>query len=135
MDKVDRAKLFFIALLCLVVLFIWGSSEEHHLGRGFSYFESPSSVFYWKKGDTLQFNIPPDVLSYHNTWNTLLVKQHPRPYPHFEDTPFDYPMGRDTVYYFFIDKHTKEVTGPLPYSEMESFLQERDLSQSLHNLK
>jgi hypothetical protein len=135
MDKVNKIKIVLLSIICIIVFFIWGAREEHHLGRGFTYFESPGHVAYWKKGDTLHFDIPPKVLSYKNTWNTLLVKQHPRQYPHIEDTPYFYPYGRDTIYYFFVDKRSRTVTGPLLYSEMESFLQERDLSQMLHNLK
>ena len=75
MDKIDKIKIVLLSIICVIVFFIWGAREEHHLGRGFTYFESPEHVAYWKKGDTLHYNIPPNVLSYHNTWNALDKKK------------------------------------------------------------
>ena len=134
MDKVKRKKMALLAIICLFILFSWGGCEEHRLGRGFTFFESPGMVCYWERGDTLNFNIPSKVLSYKNSYNYLLVKQHPGRYPHREDTPYIYPYGRDTVYYFFIDKKTKRVTGPMLYSEMEAYLQNIGIADMLHKL-
>ena len=135
MDKVNKRKILLLSLICFIVLSFWGAREEHYLGRGFTYIESPSLITYWKRNDTLQFDISPKVLSYNNSWNFLLIKQRPNPYPHIEDTPYNYAFGRDTVYYFFIDKSTKKVTGPLLYADMELFLREKDLSQMLQKLE
>lgn len=135
MDKIKKNKIAIVAVICIIVLFIGGASEEHKLGKGFTYFETPGFVAYWKKGDTLQFNIPPKVIAYHNTCGALLIKQHPSRYSHSEDTQYVYPLGKDTVYYFFIDKYTKEVTGPLLYSEMDTFLHEKKLEQMLKKLE
>jgi hypothetical protein len=45
-----------------------------------------------------------------------------------------YPYGRDTLYYFLIDKKEKTIMGPLLYSDMEAFLQEKNLERLLDSL-
>lgn len=134
MDKIKLRNTCIIILSFIILLAIWGIRENHYLGRGFTYFEDPSFVSYWRFGDTIHFNIPPDILSYKNTWNTLLIKQKPRHFEHTDDTHYEYYQGRDSVYYFFVDKKNKEVIGPLLYPEMEAFLQERDFVSLLNKL-
>ncbi|MBR1872694.1 MAG: hypothetical protein IJ795_05755 [Bacteroidales bacterium] len=134
MDKVDGG-IAILSIILVIVLLILGPCGEHPLGGGFTYFESPRMISYWNMKDTLHLDIPKDVLSYKNTLNYLLVKQRPAQYPDvLDDTKYVYPHGRDTVYYFFIDKRAKEVTGPLLYSEMETYLKDKDLVKMLKKL-
>ena len=55
MDKVDKIKIVLLSIICVIVFFIWGACEEHHLGRGFTYFESPGHVAYWKKAGSFRY--------------------------------------------------------------------------------
>ena len=135
MDKMKLVGYFcLITLIVIVILSIWGFKEEHYLGKGYTYFEDPSSISYWKFGDSLQYDIPPDILKYDNRMNTILVKQKPRQFRHSEDTEYNYSCGRDSTYYFFINKKTKKAYGPILYSEMKEFLKEEKLIQRLNRL-
>lgn len=112
-------------------------SEEKYLGNGFRLFGGhDSEIYYWALGDTTTVFIPPDVMSYVNTKRYILARQKPHQfddavYPKF----YKYPFGRDTTYYWFVDKQEKSLRGPFLYTEMESFLQEKDLSQMLQKLE
>lgn len=127
-----RCSILFLALFTISSLFC--SSEQHYLGKGFKYFEVPSSINYWRLGDTLHFDIAPDVISYWNNPNNILVKQHPLKYGDIMFQEPLYPYGRDTVYYWFIDKRTKEVFGPALYSEMEVYLHDKQLEKNWKQL-
>lgn len=120
-------------LFILLSLFLY--TGETDLGAGFTIDEeSPKMIYYWK--DTTIVFIPPEVLSYYNTTERILAKQRPRRvdervYPKF----FEYPYGRDTVYYWYVDKNTKDQIGPLLYSEMEAFLEKKGIILMLNKLE
>ncbi len=131
---------FFVALIVLLIYSVlFPPSGEKVLGDGYFYLECEGHtrhIYYMKEGDSTTVFIPPEVLSYVNTGIFILAKQKPNQfdeaiYPKF----YNYPSGRDTTYYWFVDKQEKCLTGPLLYSEMESFLQEKDLLQMMHKLK
>lgn len=124
-----------IALLSYSLLF--PPSEEKNLGDGFRFFGGHDShIYYWASADSTTIFIPPDVLSYVNTKHFILARQKPHQFDDATDPKFyEYPSGRDTTYYWFVDKQEKSLTGPLLLSEMASFLQEKDLSQMLQKLK
>ena len=132
MDKVK----YVILLACIIlILFYLTCPSERHLGRGFVYFEDPSSIQYWRRNDSRTIDIGPDIISYNNTWNYLLVKQKPDKYKNIFDLETHYPYGRDSVYYWFIDKRTKEIVGPITYNEMETYLNDIDLSSLIVKLQ
>ena len=140
MVKITFRKLSVWSLFTFIVLFVFASlcssPDEKGLGKGFTFFgDYNSHIYYWEKGDSLTVFIPPEVLSYYNTTEIILVKQHPHRfdeavYPRF----YQYPYGRDTVYYWFVDKNTKDYIGPLLYSEMETYLKDKDLANMLKKL-
>ena len=100
-------------------------------------------IDYWRKGDTAIVFIPPEVYSYTNTrdysyTNTrdyILAKQKPE---QFDQTVYpnhyEYPYGRDTIYYWFVDKKGKKLVGPFLYSEMESYLKRNNLDKMFDEL-
>ena len=131
MDKVK----YVILLACIIlILFYLTCPSERHLGRGFVYFEDPSSIQYWRRNDSRTIDIGPDIISYNNTWNYLLVKQKPDKYKNIFDLETHYPYGRDSVYYWFIDKRSKVLNGPMLYSSMSTFLSEKNLEHLLNEL-
>lgn len=132
MAKIVRKKVILLLAILFVILQCFGFIDEVPLGNGFTFFgDGPVFISYRKKGDTLSFDIPPDVLAYKNTRRNLLVMHYPAPYDHPMFTSYVYPHGRDTTYYFFIDKKSKEVTGPLLYSEMVDFLKGKNLEEMM----
>lgn len=140
MDKI-KGKNVLVVLVVLVVLLILLSIPrgEVRLGRGFSFYEEPSFISYSRKHDSLHVDNPPQVLSYKNTLNYLLVMQHPEKYDNVMFSRYEYPYGRDRIYYWFIDKRSKEVVGPMPYPEMYLYLKgknkERLLEKMLKNYR
>lgn len=133
MDKMKN-QWYLLLLVIVTLLIVFGNNGEHHLGNGFHYFEDPGTIDYWKRGDTLKLEIPAYVLSYKNTRKWLLVEQKPREFPNAMEAAVYYPYGRDTLYYYLIDKKEKTIMGPLLYSDMEAFLQEKNLERLLDSL-
>lgn len=141
MGKISFKKIAICAFVAIITIFLYSllfpPSEEKNLGNGFRFFgDHDSEIYYWALRDTMTVFIPPDVLSYVNTKQFILARQKPHQfddaiYPKF----YKYPFGRDTTYYWFVDKQEKILTGPLLYSEMVSFLQDKDLLQMLQKLK
>lgn len=117
--------------ICLSCIFDTG---EVNLGKGFKYFEDTRGIYYWRIGDSTSVEIPPIVMSYSNSRRFLLVKQRPTKYDNVIYQQISYPSGRDSTYYWLIDKQTKEVTGPLLFSEMQIILTDTFPSQALSDL-
>lgn len=138
MDKMKTflkcLKYFILFLALLFTISLLFNSEAHHLGKGFIYSEVPSYINYQRRGDTLRFDIAPDVIAYWNNPKNILIKQHPQKYGSIMFQEPQYPYGRDTVYYWFIDKRTKEVFGPALYTEMEVYLHDKQLKKNLKQL-
>ena len=132
MDKI-KDKGILIILVC-IVLFIYAHIGEVNLGRGFIFYESPSFISYYRKQDSLRFDIPPQVVSYKNTLNYLLVMQRPEKYDNVMFSQYVYPYGRERLYYWFIDKRSKEVVGPMLYPEMQLYLKGKNQENLLKKI-
>lgn len=131
----------FVAALVVLLLYsvLSPPSGKKVLGDGYFYIECEGHtrhIYYWKEDDSTTVFIPPEVLSYVNTSRFILAIQKPNQFDEaIYEMFYNYPSSRDTTYYWFVDKQEKSITGPLLYSEMEYFLQEKDLSQMLQKLK
>ncbi len=101
--------------------------KPEDLGDGFMYFEEQQFISFYNEEDSLSTDIPPYILSYWNNSGVILIKQHPKKYDDVMYTHYDYPSGRDTTYYWFIEKRNKIITGPILYSDMEQHLRERGM--------
>ncbi len=134
MGKVKITTIGLILVLAILCRLCISDTEEHPLGRGFNYSEYTESIYYWRYGDSLHFSIPPRVLSYDNRWSSIIIKQQPELFDDPMFSHYDYPYGRDSVYYWYINKKSKEITGPVLYSEMECFLEEKGLEGTLKKL-
>lgn len=131
---------FFVAIVVLLLYSVlFPPSGEKVLGDGYFYIECEGHtrhIYYWKEGDSTTVFVPPEVILYVNTSRFILAKQEPNQFDEaIYEKFYKYPFGRDTTYYWFVDKQEKSLKGPLLYSEMESFLQEKDLSQMLQKLE
>lgn len=126
MDKIKRKRLIWILLIILFALLLCGNPGVVYLGQGFTYDDELCHINYWKRGDTRHFCIPSRILNYKNQRNYILVKQQPKKYDELLEGRFTYPYGRDTTYYWLVNKKTLEVLGPVLYSEMKQHLEETD---------
>ena len=135
MDKI-RIKNALLLVLSVLLLLPFLDTGEVRLGGGFYYYDDgPCFIGYWKRGDSIQFTIPPEVLSYYNNRRILIIKQRPQQYDNRMHSCYDYPNGRDSVYYWYIDKGNMEINGPMLYSDMDSFLQNIHLEHKLKKLR
>ena len=131
---------FFVAIIFLLLYSVLvPPSGEKVLGDGYFYLECEGHtrhIYYWEEGDSTIVFIPPEVLSYVNTSMYILAKQKPKQFDEaIYEKFYNYPSGRDTTYYWFVDKQKKDLMGPLLLSEMESFLREKNLMEMLRKLK
>lgn len=133
MDKV-KSLILLLLLLSIIVTCCPTCNGGQNLGRGFTYWDPPKSISYWKR-NSFNFEIPPVIVSYVNTRNILLMKQHPQEYDNVMFSSPNYSYGRDTLYYWFVDKRTKDVLGPYSYSEMVEVLEGKDLLSLLEKLE
>ncbi|MBQ7539801.1 MAG: hypothetical protein IJT13_01605 [Bacteroidaceae bacterium] len=150
MDIIRAFFELFYVFLFVVAKLLFGplsDGEDKDLGNEIHYISSSTSnghiyskmTWDYSRGtwDSTCVFIPPAVLSsdYFITNDYILAKQHPNQfdgdYPRF----YQYPMGRDTTYYWLVNKKTKEQAGPLLYSEMELLLQEKGLERMLQNIE
>ena len=134
MGKIRYKRLLALLLFILVIIPLCDIGEVN-LGGGFSYFEEPSFIQYWERKATHSYDIPPYIMAYNNKKNYLFVKQRPMKYRHVMFTDSIYPNGRDTVYYYLANKKTKELTGPLLFSDMQSFLKQKNLEYLMDSLE
>ena len=124
-----------ILLTFIAIVFVLSFFDERRLGKGFVFHDSISIIEYNRRKDSLSVYIPREIKSYRNTKKYILAKQKPLMLDGAGLEPhFDYPYGRDSVYYWFIDKDTKKVIGPLLYSDMMSFLMDAHQEQMLIQL-
>lgn len=139
-----RMKLFTAFSVFLYILFCFFSSllippsfsEVEYLGGGLKYYEELRYIQYKRIWDVVSFDVPPDVMSYKNSCNFILAKQYPKVYNSGGFfTHYEYPCGIDTVYFWLIDKRSKELTGPLLESDMEKVLKEKNLEKMMKKLK
>ena len=126
-----------LLLFAFISLFLATDYGLEDLGQDFQYFEEVSFIDYDKQGDTLSLYIPPKVVSFNNSKDFILAKQRPEEFDDawFFPKRFDYYVGRDTVYFWLIDKRSKELTGPLLESDMEKVLKEKNLEKMMKKLK
>ena len=114
MDK--KKSIIPIFLLAIFVLIVWTtitfifSNDNEDLGGGYTYFSEQKMI-------SGKFQIPPTILEYRYNSEIIIVKQRPTKYKDTMYTDYNYPLGRDTIYYWIIDKKTNTFTGPIKYDE------------------
>ncbi len=119
MDKIKRIIKLFVEILalCLTIIVIWCIVfPEKKLGKGYFYDNDDDRIF----GPVI--DIPREVLQYDYNRRYIVVKQRPEKWPDdplYERT-YSYPWGRDTIYYWIIDKQENSYYGPMLYDEFDS---------------
>ena len=98
------------------------------------YYDEAQIVVRQNNTDTLKLIIPSKVISFNNTLTTILIEQQPDKYDNVIFPHYDYPSGRDSTYYWFIDKQSNYYFGPVVYSDMKSFLCDKQLEDLFNGL-
>ena len=99
------AIVFLIAWTTITLIFCDGSED---LGGGFTYYPEQKMI-------SGKFQIPPIILEYKYNSEIIIVKQHPTKYKDIMYDDYDYTLGRDTIYYWIIEKKTNTLVGPVNY--------------------
>ncbi len=89
----------------------FGTTED--FGNGYVLF-TDEGVLCGQKDD-LRIYIPWKVEKYESNHRFIVARQHPGTYDTFEEHII-YPSGRDTTYYWIIDKDNDRIYGPVLYS-------------------
>lgn len=114
---------WFLIILFWSVETYYYETHSYPLGRGYyedgTLFYNDKCILPPKSGEPI---VPCWVKWYDNHYNYIVVKQIVHNHKPFEP---------DSVYYWYIDKNTKDVYGPATFSEMYSFLEEKDLERLL----
>lgn len=114
MDKIKR--IISILLLAIVFLVAWitisfiFSDDSEDLGGGYTYYSEQKMI-------SGKCQIPPTILKYRYNSEIIIVKQHPTKHKDIMYTNYNYPLGRDTIYYWIIEKKTNTFVGPINYDE------------------
>lgn len=82
-------------------------------------------------------DIPPVVNNYKYNKRFIVAKQSPTEYTHaiYDKMEYNYYLGRDTVYYWIIDKQTGKVWGPIDYNKYFSLLRVYNVPNDFYNLE
>ncbi|MEE3417576.1 MAG: hypothetical protein VZR53_19820 [Prevotella sp.] len=69
-------------------------------------------------------DIPPVVKEYKYDKRFIVAKQLPEAFDYaiYDKMEYNYYLGRDTAYYWIIDKQKEEVWGPMDYNKYTSLL-------------
>ena len=114
MDK--KKSIITIFLLAIIILIAWAtitflfSDDSEDLGGGFTYYSEQKMI-------CGKYQIPPTILEYRYNSEIIIVKQHPTKYKDIMYTDYNYPLGRDTIYYWIIEKKSNTIIGPINYNE------------------
>lgn len=104
-----------------------------YLGRGYICYDEHQSDVHIYHNEKPQFGIPSNITDYKNTIDWILIRQIPseEKYPKEAFGPFvSYPMGKDTVYYWIVDKKSHQVYGPLFYDDYLNKVKELNIEDN-----
>lgn len=117
-----------IFLFCIFFLTAWititfiFSDDSEDLGGGYTYYSEQKMI-------SGKFQIPPTILEYRYNSEIIIVKQQPTKYKDIMYNDYNYPLGRDTIYYWIIDKKNNSLTGPINYDEFQKLISKYDDKQ------
>lgn len=104
----------YILKVCILAILIpvrigmtFGSTED--FGNGYELYTDDRCIYGQKGGLTI--DIPFEVLGYESNGSFIVVRQQPDKY----GSRGSYPYGRDTTYYWIIDKDNDRIYGPVLY--------------------
>lgn len=119
MDKITKKKIKIGITILLFVYFLFSAILDPYtqkLGDGYTYYPDNKDIL----GSII--DIPPYIISFKYNKDFIIAKQKPKSYNEaiYDKMEYIYPLGRDTVYYWLILKHTDLFWGPLSKDEFDS---------------
>ena len=107
---------FLLILLLLIVWVIMSFSDENdNLGNGYTYYSEQQHI-------SGGHEIPPRVIEYKYNDDIIIAKQRPMKYANIMYKEYNYFMGRDTLYYWIIEKKVHRIIGPLDYKKFRKIV-------------
>lgn len=115
----NKSNFYWGALLFISVgvVFSLSSNDEVKLGNSYVYVPECRHI-------TGDIDIPPVVDGYKFNKRYIVAKQTPGPFDNviYDKMEYNYYLGRDTIYYWIIDKQTGDFWGPIDYNKYVSLL-------------
>lgn len=105
-----------IFLLAIFLLIAWTtitfifSNDNEDLGGGYTYYSEQKII-------SGKFQIPPTIQEYKYDSEIIIAKQHPTKHKDIMYADYNYPFGRDTIYYWIIDKKANTFSGPMNHND------------------
>lgn len=115
-----------LAIFSLAIVSCGNDNED--LGGGYTY-------YFEQKMIDGKYQIPPTILEYKYNPDIIIVKQRPTKYRDIMYIDYNYPLGRDTIYYWIIEKKTNTLTGPVNYDEFLKEISKYDEYECLSKCK
>ena len=91
------------------------SDENDNLGNGYTYYSEQQHI-------SGGHEIPPRVIEYKYNDDIIIAKQRPMKYANIMYKEYNYFMGRDTLYYWIIEKKVHRIIGPLDYKKFRKIV-------------
>ena len=128
----NKSHLYWSALLFISIGIIFSllSNDEVKLGNNYVYDSECRHI-------TGKIDIPPVVDSYKFNKRYIVAKQTPGPFDNviYDKMEYNYYLGRDTIYYWIIDKQTGKVWGPIDYNKYASLLRVYNVPNDFYNFE
>ena len=111
-----------IIAISVILILINGVMNDFvaYLGRDYICYEEHQSDVRIYHNEKPHFEIPSNITDYKNTIDWILVRQIPSE-EKYQNKAFGsfilYPAGKDTVYYWIVDKKNHQAYGPLFYDD------------------
>ena len=86
------------------------SNDNEDLGGGYTYYSEQKMI-------SGKFQIPPTIQEYKYDSEIIIAKQHPTKHKDIMYADYNYPFGRDTIYYWIIDKKANTFSGPMNHND------------------
>ena len=114
-----------ILIICIGVFFSLSSTDEAKLGSNYVYDPEHRHI-------VGEIDIPPVVGDYKYNERFIVAKQFPTSVDNiiYDKMEYNYYLGRDTIYYWIIDKQTGKVWGPIDYNKYDSLAKYLNISVS-----
>lgn len=125
MDKINFLNVT-ISLIILFSLFsfisLFINYDNIELGNGFVYNEERKDILG-------KIDIPPQIISYERDEKYVIVKQLPSKYHNviYNKIHYEYTNGRNSIYYWLIEKNKQNVMGPMDSLDFIRILKEKKI--------
>lgn len=119
-----------VTLVGFWLAFSLSSNDEVKLGNNYIYDAEHQHIIG-------AIDIPPVIINYKYNEKFIVAKQSPTAFDNiiYDKMKYDYYLGRDTIYYWIIDKQTGKVWGPIDYNKYTLLLSKSNAPKDFYNLE